>query len=70
MDEILSKKQTLKAVGLSDSTVGRQEQRGEFPQRIQISRNRVGWRRSQIEQWLAERTRGPLPAPGTERSAA
>ncbi len=31
------------------------EKRGEFPQRIAIGPRRVGWRLSEIEDWLARR---------------
>jgi prophage regulatory protein len=44
--------------GLSPTTIWRQERRGEFPKRVQLSPNAVGWREADIAQWLADRARG------------
>jgi predicted DNA-binding transcriptional regulator AlpA len=42
-------------------TVGRLEQRGEFPQRVQVGPNRVAWWQDEVDAWLAARTRGAPP---------
>lgn len=41
--------------GLAFSTIWRMRQRGEFPEPVQLSPNRVGWRRADIDAWLAAR---------------
>jgi prophage regulatory protein len=43
-------------VGLGRSTVYALMQRGQFPHPIRLSARAVGWRESEIEQWIAERT--------------
>jgi prophage regulatory protein len=42
-------------VSLSKSTILRLERTGQFPGRIRLSQRRVGWRKSEIDRWLAER---------------
>jgi prophage regulatory protein len=53
--ELMLRPERKQRVPLSESTIYRMEQRGEFPRRIPISTKRVAWRRSEIEAWLAER---------------
>lgn len=31
------------------------ERRGEFPRRVQITPNRIGWLESEVDDWLKER---------------
>jgi prophage regulatory protein len=45
----------LKKTGLSRMTIYRLENRGEFPQRKQLSPNSVGWLESEVDEWLATR---------------
>ena len=61
--KILNKKQRRELDGLSDSTVRRKEEAGEYPQRIQLGPNRVGWIEDEVLEWLRSRPRGPLPTP-------
>jgi prophage regulatory protein len=42
--------------GLSRSTIWRLERDGNFPKRIQLSKNAVGWKQSEVSQWLQSRT--------------
>jgi prophage regulatory protein len=53
--DLISRSEQKRLVPISDTTVWRMEQRGEFPRRISISPGRVAWARSEIESWLAER---------------
>lgn len=46
---------------LSRSTIWRLEREGQFPNRRKLSGNTVGWLRSEVEAWVATRTRA-LPA--------
>jgi predicted DNA-binding transcriptional regulator AlpA len=34
---------------------------GDFPQRIQLGANSVGWYEDEIDAWVASRKRGSLP---------
>ena len=43
------------AVGLSRSTIFRMERDGKFPARRQLSKNSVGWRLRDIEEWIESR---------------
>jgi prophage regulatory protein len=43
--------------GLSRTTRYRMERRGEFPRKVRLGKNSVGYLRSEIEQWLRERER-------------
>lgn len=49
--------------GISVQTIFRLERRGQFPRRIQVSQGRVGWLKTEVDQWLANRPRGPLMSP-------
>lgn len=53
---VLSKAATRRQVGLSDSSIYRLEKKGEFPKRIRLSANRVGYRREEVFAWLRERS--------------
>jgi predicted DNA-binding transcriptional regulator AlpA len=52
---VLSRSETLKMVGLSDRTWDRLEARGETPPKTRLSPNRIGYRASDIRQWLDAR---------------
>ncbi len=42
-------------VGLSRTTLWRLENKGEFPKRVSLGGNSVGWKLSEIKQWIDER---------------
>lgn len=46
--------------GLSRSTLWRKENSGEFPARIQLGEQSVGWSAAEVEKWLRSRQRGAL----------
>lgn len=55
--EILSSRRVRQMIGdLSNTTIWRLRRKGEFPEPIQITTGRKGWRRCDIEQWIAART--------------
>lgn len=54
-DGFLDENDVKKITKLSRTTRWRLERRGEFPKRRQLSPNRVGWRRSEILEWVDER---------------
>lgn len=51
-------------IGMSRSSIYRLERLGRFPERVKISDRAVGWRRDQLERWLASRptARSSTPA--------
>lgn len=53
-DRILRLGTVLSLTGLSRSTLYRKIQAGEFPNRVQISANCVGWRESAVAAWLKD----------------
>lgn len=53
--EIISTNGLPQVTGLSKSTIWRLERAGQFPHRIQLSPGRVGYRRSEVEEWLDSR---------------
>lgn len=57
MEQIIRRKKLLHLVGLSDSTIYRKELAGEFPRRVKLSSHSVGWRQSEVEEWLENRPR-------------
>lgn len=52
---VLNRSETLKMVGLSDRTWDRLEQRGDGPTKTRISKGRIGYRVSDIREWLDRR---------------
>jgi predicted DNA-binding transcriptional regulator AlpA len=48
----------LNITGLSRTTLWRLERAGKFPMRLRLSANRVGWRKDEVEEWIATRPRG------------
>ena len=51
-DRILRSEEVEELVGLARTTIWRMERRGEFPARLQLTARRVGWRLSEINNWL------------------
>ncbi len=52
---ILSKRQLKELVLYSPQHVARLEAAGQFPQRVQLGQNRVGWVESEVLDWLQKR---------------
>lgn len=46
------------ALGVSQTTLYRMRREKIFPEPVQISKGRVGWLRSVVEHWIAERSAG------------
>jgi predicted DNA-binding transcriptional regulator AlpA len=55
-DPILSEEDLAKWLATSRPTLQRQRSDGSGPPYIQLSERRIGYRKSAIERWLAERT--------------
>lgn len=54
-EEIWRKPRVLAAIGLGKSWLHDAIKRGDFPAPLQLSARAVGWRRSDVEAWLASR---------------
>ena len=55
--KILKQKEVVQLTGLSRVTIWRLEQRGEFPEKIALSPNRVGWLENEVQDWIGSRPR-------------
>lgn len=53
--DVLAPRDVSKMLSLSLVVIWRLRQKGHFPEPIQISPKRIGYRRSDLEQWLATR---------------
>ena len=53
--EVIRRKELSQITGLSTTTLWRWEREGSFPARIRLTNHSVGWRRGDIETWLATR---------------
>ena len=49
--------------GLVSRTIDRLEKAGEFPQRVRLASNSVGWFSDEVDAWLDARPRGGVDAP-------
>lgn len=52
---ILSKRQLKELVLYSPQHIARLEKAGQFPKRVQLGPNRVGWVEAEIHEWLQQR---------------
>ncbi|WP_371931797.1 helix-turn-helix transcriptional regulator [Mameliella sp. MMSF_3552] len=52
---ILSKRQVKELVLYSPQHIARLEKAGQFPKRVQLGVNRVGWVEAEVLDWLEER---------------
>ena len=53
---LLSKAKVIEVTSLSHTTIWRMMKQGKFPKSVKASMGRVAWRKSDIDNWLAERT--------------
>ena len=60
---ILNSNEVVKKIGWSKVTVWRMERAGLFPKRINLSDRRVGWKESEIEDWVDSRPKGICAEP-------
>lgn len=52
---ILSKQQVRELVLYSPAHIARLEAAGQFPKRVRLGPNRVGWVETEIQEWLERR---------------
>ena len=55
MKKMLSKRQVKELVLYSPQHIARLEAAGQFPKRVQLGANRVGWVAEEVEEWLQRR---------------
>ena len=53
--QFLNRYQVAERTGLSVSSFKRLEARGQFPRRVPLTPNRVGWLLSEIDAWIRDR---------------
>lgn len=54
-DRILRAQEVQTMTGLSRTTIWRLENKGQFPRRVSLGGNRVGWKSSDVAKWIDER---------------
>lgn len=54
-DEIWRKPRVLEAIGMKNTWLHEAVKSGDFPAPIRLGARAVGWRRSDVEAWLASR---------------
>ncbi|MBK7889619.1 MAG: AlpA family phage regulatory protein [Bdellovibrionales bacterium] len=57
MNRILRIEEVMKASGLSRSSLYRLEGLGQFPKRVRISPNSIGWFEHEVQFWMDERAK-------------
>ena len=55
VDPVLRPAQAAEALGITRSTLTRWRQRDDFPKALRLGPQAIGWRRADIESWIAER---------------
>ena len=55
---VLRTTEVVERIGLSRSTLWRLERAGDFPERVHLGVNSVGWLETDIDSWLNNRRRG------------
>lgn len=52
---LLTKKEVRSKVCYSPQHIARLEKAGQFPKRVQLGVNRVGWVEEEVDQWIRDR---------------
>ena len=55
MNGLIDKRQLKELVLYTPQHIARLERAGKFPKRVKLGLNRVGWVRSEVEEWLEEK---------------
>jgi prophage regulatory protein len=67
---ILRLRDVILRTGLSRSTIYKYMSVGEFPKPLRLGSKAVGWRDSDIDEWIATRPVSPLGRPAPRRRRA
>lgn len=54
-DRILRSKEVQKIAGVSRTTLWRMERKGQFPSRVPLGTGSIGWRMSEVEEWIKQK---------------
>jgi predicted DNA-binding transcriptional regulator AlpA len=54
-DRIIRAKEVQEITGLSRTTIWRLENQGQFPNRVSLGANSVGWKLSEVNNWINDR---------------
>ncbi len=55
IDRIIRAKEVQNLTGLSRTTLWRFENKGQFPRRVSLGASTVGWKLSEVQNWIEER---------------
>lgn len=55
VDRIIRAKEVQELTGLSRTTLWRFENKGDFPRRVSLGASTVGWKLSEVQNWIKER---------------
>jgi predicted DNA-binding transcriptional regulator AlpA len=64
---ILRTAAVIRLTGLSRTTLWRLERQGDFPERVRLGLNSVGWREEEIARWIDTRPRGLAESTSNQR---
>lgn len=67
-DKILDEPTAAARLGVSPRTLRRQAENGAGPERLKISTRRIGYRESDVLDWIASRTSASTEAPRDARN--
>lgn len=54
---VIRRKELLSRTGLSDVTIWRLEHQGQFPRRVQLGGNSIGWLSHEVDAWFDQKAR-------------
>jgi len=63
MSKIIRRPKVEELTGLSGRTIDRREAVGQFPRRVRLGANSIGWYENEVLEWVAARERGGCEAP-------
>ena len=52
VDKIIRSKEVQELTSLSRTTIWRLERKGEFPARVPLTSGSIGWRLSEVREWI------------------
>ena len=55
VDRIIRSEEVQELTGLGRTTLWRYENKGQFPRRVSLGGNTVGWKMSEVQNWIRAR---------------
>lgn len=62
--EILSKREVLRRLKISNTTLYEMTKSGEFPRPFQVRNRKIGWLRHEVDEWIRQRAKNRVPYMG------